>query len=308
MKLNRLLTMTTILINRKRVKAQEFAELFDVSVRTVYRDVDALSSAGIPVVCYQGASGGIGLLEGYRMDRQILTEEELSSISSALKSMLTSYEDFPAKAVLEKIEAVIGNLGSQSYDYLFVDDSPWGQNVYLKEKVKLLKQAITTAICVCFFYSNREGEVTFRNIEPHTLVQKGRNWYVYAYCQLREEFRLFKLARIKNMQLCQESFVRKEVNHTELPWDKAWYAPENIISLKMAFHEGFRYKMEELFGEESIVDGESILIIEIPEDEWLYGFILSFADQVEVLEPVHIREIIKRKARRIAHSYEKTIN
>lgn len=307
MKIDRLLTMTMMLINRKKVKAQEFAEFFNVSVRTVYRDIDTLSNAGIPVISYQGANGGIGLLEGYRMDKQILTKEEITSISIALKSGLTSYEDLPAKAVLEKIEGISEMKEQQVFNYLFVDDSPWGQNAHLKELVTLLKEAITTTVCVRFSYSSNDGSVTFRTIEPHTLVQKGRIWYVYGYCLLRNAFRLFKLARIKDFQLNNTSFIRKEVNEDELPWDKAWYAPEKIVTLRMAFHPDFRLKIEELFGMESIEANRSIVKIEIPEDEWLYGFILSFADKVEVLEPAHIRDIIQQKTKSIINLYRETI-
>lgn len=307
MKIERLLTMTIMLLNRKKVTAQEFAAFFNVSVRTIYRDVDTLSSAGIPVVSYPGANGGIGLLEGYKMDKQMLTKKEITSISIALKSVLTSYEDFPAKAVLEKLEGITMKEQHPTFDYLFVDDSPWGQNVHLKEKVTLLKQAITETTCVRFSYASSEANVTFRTIEPHTLVQKGRTWYVYGYCLLRNSFRLFKLARIQDFQLGHTSFIRKEVNEEDLPWDKAWYAPENIVTLRVAFHPDVRLKIEELFGGESIEANQSVVKIEIPENEWLYGFILSFADQVEVLEPTHIREIIQQKTKKIIDLYGKTI-
>lgn len=306
MKIERLLTMIIMLLNRKKVTAQEFADFFNVSVRTIYRDIDSLSSAGIPVVSYPGANGGIRLLEGYKMDQQMLTKEEITSISIALKSVLTSYEDLPAKTVLEKLEGIAVK-EQPAFDYLFVDDSPWGQNIHLKEKVTLLKQAITTTICVSFSYVSSQSNGSFRTIEPHTLVQKGRIWYVYGYCLLRKAFRLFKLTRIENLQLSQTFFIRKEVNEEELPWDKAWYSPDNLVTLRMAFHPDIRLKIEELFGVESIETNQSIVTIEIPEDEWLYGFILSFADQVEVLEPTHIREIIQQKTRKIIKLYGKTI-
>jgi predicted DNA-binding transcriptional regulator YafY len=298
--------MIMILINRKKVKAQELAELFNVSIRTVYRDVEVLSSAGIPVISYPGANGGIGLIDGYRLDKQVLTKEELSSMSVALKSVLTTYQDPHAEAVLEKITGIVKDEDREIFDYLFIDDSPWGQNIHLKDKVTMLKKAIRTTVCVCFSYSSSDGNVGFRTIEPHTLVQKGRAWYVYGYCLFRNTFRLFKLARIKDLQLCSESFIRKEVNDEELPWDKAWYAPENVVTLTMAFHPDLRLKIIELFGAESIEDGQSILKVEMPENEWLYGFILSFADQVEVLEPVHIREVIQQKAKNIMDLYGKT--
>lgn len=304
MKLDRLLTMTMILINRKKVKAQELAELFEVSIRTIYRDIDTLSRAGIPVVSYQGANGGIGLMEGYRMDKHVLTKEELTAISLALKSVLTSYGDPHAEAVLEKITGIAEDEAKQSIEHIFVDYSPWGQNPMLKEKITLLKQAIETTICVEFSYTNSDTKVTNRIIDPHTLVEKGRAWYVYGFCHLRQEFRLFKVIRMKDLQLCKEEFNRKAIRLSELPWDQDWHHPEKIIPLKLAFNPEIRSQIEEMFGLENIVDDQPIVSMEIPENEWLYGFILSFADRIEVLEPAHIRDIVRERAFNIVQLYK----
>ncbi|WP_102273745.1 helix-turn-helix transcriptional regulator [Cytobacillus massiliigabonensis] len=303
MKLDRLLTMTMILINRKKVTAQEFAELFGVSVRTIYRDVDTLSQAGIPVVSFQGVNGGISLIEGYRMDKQVLTEGELASISMALKSVLTSYQDPHAEAVLEKITGIAEGAVKNTSDYIFIDYSPWGTNTFLKEKMTVIKKAIESSVCITFTYGNAGGKQSVRTIEPHTLVEKGRSWYVYGYCQLREAFRLFKIARIKELKGCAEKFTRREIDISERPWDKEWNAPENTVQLKLAFQPEHRLMMEEMFGIETIEDDSSIIKVDTPEDEWLYGFILSFGNKVEVLEPLHIREIIARRAKEILESY-----
>ncbi|MBS4192730.1 YafY family transcriptional regulator [Bacillus sp. FJAT-49705] len=306
MKLDRLLTMTMILINRKKVKAQELAELFDVSIRTIYRDVDTLSKAGIPVISYQGANGGISLIEGYRVDKQVLTEDELTSISIALKSVLTSYQDPHAEAVLEKITGIAAERKT-SLDYIFIDYSPWGSNALLKEKITKVKQAIETSSCLIFTYSKGYGKQTERMIEPHILVEKGRSWYVYGFCHLREAFRLFKVSRMKDIQLSEEKFIRKEINLSEQPWDKEWHEPKNTISLKLSFSPGSRLLMEESFGVEFIKEEQSIVEIDIPEDEWLYGFILSFGNKVEVLEPLHIREIIKKRIIDVMKIYTENI-
>lgn len=301
MKLDRLLMMTMILINRKKVKAQELADIFDVSVRTIYRDIDTLSKAGIPVISHQGLNGGISLIEGYRVDKQVLTEDELQSISMALKSVLSSYEDPHAEAVLEKITGISEGMSINRSDYMFIDYSPWGANTLLKDKITMIKQAIESSICIGFSYSAASGKQTYRTIEPYTLVQKGRSWYVYGICQLRQAFRLFKLARMKDINSSSERFVRKELNLSELPWDQEWHEPENTVSLKLAFQLEYMILMEEIFGVESINEGQ--VHVDIPEDDWLYGFILSFGNKIEVLEPAHIREIVKEQAKKIYHLY-----
>lgn len=305
MKLDRLLTMTMTLINRKKVTAQELAELFDVSVRTIYRDVETLSRAGIPVISYQGANGGIALMEGYRVDKHVLTKDEIAAISLALKSVLTSYEDPHAESVLEKITGISEEETKLSFDHVFLDYSPWGQSSFLKEKITLLKQAIKSSTCVEFSYSSGDGTVTNRIIEPHTLVDKGRSWYVYGFCYTRQAFRLFKLTRIKDVKFCKEGFIRKEIDLSDLPWDKDWFQPEKVISLKLAFNPKIQRLIEEVFGLENIEDDEAIVNVDIPEDEWLYGFILSFADKVEVLEPSYLREIIRERALNTFNLYKK---
>lgn len=303
MKVDRLLTMTMILINRKKVKAQELAELFDVSVRTIYRDVETLSCAGVPILSQQGVNGGISLMEGYRMDKQVLTKEELTSLSIALKSALTSYEDAHVKAVLEKLTGVADEQVKQSIDHFFIDLSPWGQNILLKEQITLLKNAIESERCVSFLYSTTYGTMTNRIIEPHTLVQKGKMWYIYGYCTLRNGFRLFKISRMKQMKEEQRSFERKEVHLSDLPWDKAWQQPENLVELTLSFDAQILTLIEETFGVEQIDYERSIVHVALPEDEWLYGFLLSFGNRIKLLDPPYLVDIVQKRAQEIVEIY-----
>lgn len=304
MKLERLLTMTMILINRKKVTAQELADLFNVSVRTIYRDIETLSCAGVPVISQQGVHGGISLIDGYRVDKQVLTKDELTSLSIAIKSALTTYEDSHAEAVLEKLTGIADEEVKQSIDQLFIDLSPWGPNVIFKEQITLLKKAIEREQCVSFTYSTTHGHITRRLLEPHTLVQKGKVWYVYGFCTLRGDFRLFKISRMKDIQEEMTTFQRREVNLSELPWDKEWHHPQNVVNLMLSFDSAITTLVEESFGAEH-VDNENLTInIALPEDEWLYGFLLSFGHRLKVLEPLHIREIVVKRAQEIVELYK----
>lgn len=305
MKLERLLTMTMILINRKKVTAQELADLFNVSVRTIYRDIETLSCAGVPVISQQGVNGGISLIDGYRVDKQVLTKEELTSLSIAIKSALTTYEDSHAEAVLEKLTGVADEKVKQSIDQLFIDLSPWGPNVIFKEQITLLKNAIEHGHHISFTYSTTHGRITRRLLEPHTLVQKGKVWYVYGYCTLREDFRLFKISRMKDIKEEKTTFQRKEVNLSELPWDKKWHRPQNIVNLTLSFDFAITTLVEESFGAEHVDNESSTINISLPEDEWLYGFLLSFGHRLKVLEPSHISEIVLKRAQEIVELYKK---
>ncbi|QDQ00147.1 YafY family transcriptional regulator [Lysinibacillus fusiformis] len=304
MRLDRLLTMTMILINRKKVKAQELAELFDVSIRTIYRDVETLSLAGVPVMSQQGVNGGISLIDGYRVDKQVFTKEELASLSIAIKSALTSYKDAHAEAVLEKLTGVADEKVKQSIDHLFIDLSPWGHNVILKEQITLLKKAIEEEYCVSFTYSTGYGQTSNRLIEPHTLVQKGKVWFVYGYCLLRESFRLFKISRMKNLKREMTSLERKEVNLSSLPWNEDWFQPQNLVDLTLSFDPKIATLVEETFGTDNVNIENLSVHISLPEDEWLYGFLLSFGHRIKILKPTHIREIVQERAREIVELYK----
>ncbi|MGE6256449.1 helix-turn-helix transcriptional regulator [Heyndrickxia sporothermodurans] len=305
MKLDRLLAITMILINQRRVQAQELAEMFDVSVRTIYRDIDSLNQAGIPIVTYQGQNGGIGLIEGYRMDKHVLTRDELSAISIALKSISTSYQDMHAAAVLEKLKGITNE--KPPIESIFIDFSPWGGNPILKDKVSRLKEAIESSLCIHFLYSNSVGEHSERKVEPHTIVLKGQSWYLYAFCLFKKDFRLFKIARMKDLTILNNKFERKEIEINESPWDKAWYQPERTTVLTLAFEPSDLAMMEEMFGVENIIKdelGKLYVKTEMPDDDGMYRFLFSFADRIEVIEPEYVREKVSQLLVKMMDKYK----
>jgi len=316
MKLDRLLSIVILLVNRRFVQAKELAELFEVSVRTIYRDIDVLNQAGIPVISYQGAGGGIGLSEGYRLDRSVLTDGELVEIVNALQSVSTIYPDRNRKLLLEKMKSVVPPSQSEQFQLrtrqLIVDLSPWGGSGRLEEKAALLKKAAEEERLVEFAYCDAQGNESARVVEPYTLVLKRQSWYLYAYCRTRQEFRLFKLFRMKAMAVGERFAVRRPIEPERLPWNEQWQGPGKTIRLKLRFSRRARHLAEEWFGVEAIVaeaageDGEERYVVwaEFPEDRWLYGFILSFGPDAEVLEPESLREEIRRQAEGILRKYD----
>lgn len=311
MKIDRLLAIIMVLINKRRVQAKELADMFDVSVRTIYRDIEAINQSGIPIVTYQGTNGGIGITDGYKLDKNVLTNNEMESVIVALKSMASSYHGLNTLSVIEKIKGIISDKESEDFkartESIFIDFSPWGNDSRLKQEVETLKSAIHASQMVSFIYCNAKGEEKRREVEPHTLVLKGQKWYLYAYCTEKKAFRLFKLARMKNVTVDQTTFHRREFNLEEMPWDSSWKTPPGIIKLVLRFDPEVRMVAEEWFGVESIQqdeNGRSIVTTLIPEDHWFYGFILSLGSHVEVLEPQHIKEKIKNIAAEIYSLYE----
>lgn len=310
MKLDRLLAVLMILVNRRRVQAKELADMFEVSVRTIYRDIEAINQAGIPVVTYQGTGGGIGIADGFKMDRNFLTSDELASMTVALRSVFTAYQDPRTGAVLEKIRGLVPASEAEQFrtrtESVIVDMAPWGHDQALKERVEFLKGAIEASRPVSFQYASVKGEVLQRTVEPYTLVLKGQNWYLYGVCQLRGEFRLFKLVRMREVQLLPGSFHRVPVNLEEVPWEKEGGSERKPVALLMRVEPSLRPLAEEWFGLEHVwPDGQGGFFarVNFPEDNWLYGFILSLGPGLEVLEPPHIREIIRRMAAGIEARY-----
>ncbi|MGG4193031.1 YafY family protein [Paenibacillus jamilae] len=312
MKIDRLLSIVILLINRKMVQAKDLADRFEVSVRTIYRDIDTINQAGIPVVTYQGAGGGIGLAEGYRLDRNLLTNDELVAIVTALQSISSTHPSSDNELLVEKLSSIIPPADSAQFQLrtqqFIVDFSNWGSNGVQEQKLMVLKDAIEQQQAVTFMYCNAGGKISCRTVEPYTLVLKHKRWYLYAYCTLRAQFRLFKLFRMKDLLVEDKFFVRQEVSIHDLPWEQEWHAPERTERIVLRFDPEVRHLAEEWFGVEDLQEDEAgalVASVPFPVDNWLYGFILSFGQHVEVLEPLHIRNQIEQIASRIVEKYKK---
>lgn len=309
MKIDRLLSIVILLMNRPLIQAKELAEMFEVSVRTIYRDIDSINGAGIPVVTYQGAGGGIGLMEGYRLDRSVLTKQELADIFTALQSV-SSYGGGEHSLLMEKISSVIPP--SQTADFrskttqLIVDFSPWGLQGSLEERLSLLKEALEETVAVSFEYVAADGKVSRRSVEPYTLVLKGQSWYLYGFCTERADFRLFKLLRMKSLVKEQRSYVRQDLPLLELPWSSGWSDPPETSHVVLHFSAEGRHLAEDYFDCSKLLpdgNGGYTVTVHYPEDNWLYGFLLGFGTSAEVLQPEHIRRRMGEIAAGIAAKY-----
>lgn len=310
MKIDRLLSIVILLMNRPLIQAKELADMFEVSVRTIYRDIDSINGAGIPVVTYQGAGGGIGLMEGYRLDRNVLTEHELAYIFTALQSV-SSYGGGEHSLLMEKISSVIPPSQTAAFrsktTQLIVDFSPWGLQRPLEERLSLLKEALEETAAVSFEYVAADGKISRRSVDPYTLVLKGRAWYLYGFCAEREDFRLFKLLRMKSLIKEKRSYVRQELPLKELPWSSGWSDPPDTTPVVLHFSAEGRHLAEDYFDYSELRpdgNGGYTVTVYYPEDNWLYGFLLGFGTAAEVLEPEHIRLRLGEIAARVAATYQ----
>lgn len=312
-KLERLLSIIILLLNRRLVQAKELAERFEVSVRTIYRDIEVINGAGIPIVTYQGTNGGIGLMEGYRLDHNVLTNDELADIVTALRSISTSYGNEHQLRLLEKIHSVVPPAYSEDFQHktnsVLIDYSPWDGNERLRPKLQLLKEAVDKCLIARFIYSNAEGEITYRTVEPYMLILKGRQWYLQAYCLEKEQFRLFKLKRMKELEIATgRVFIRRELPMQERDTGQNPCEPSLVTEIVLRFHADSRHLAEEWFGIEGLLpdeDGNWQVRKAYPEDDWLYRFILGLGHHAEVIEPPHLRDIIASRAEQVAKIYSR---
>ena len=277
MKIDRLFSMVQILVNKKTVTAKELADYFNVSVRTIYRDIDILSTNGIPVYASQGKGGGISILDNYSIDKTIVSEDEQNKIIMALQSVNATGQ-IDVKDSLIKLKNVFKK---NDTDWIEIDVSGWEQSEDEKKNFELLKAGIMNYNCVTFSYYNNKGEVSKRIIEPYKLVFKGNKWYVYGYCRKRNDFRFFKLTRIEELEILKETFIKNDNIHMDLN-----YTVESVETAPRVYDE-FRKGIIKPYGDSLIVEAD------IPQNQWIYNYFLGYGDEIEILEPEIMRKEFK---------------
>ena len=292
MQINRLFEIVYILLDKKTITAKELSERFEVSVRTIYRDVDTLSIAGIPIYTNKGKGGGISLMDDFVLNKSVLSEKEQNEILMSLQS-LNAMKFLDVEPVLKRLSTIFNK---ESTKWIDVDFSKWGSDDSEKEKFNTIKTAIISTKIINFDYFSSYGEKTLRTVEPLKLVFKGQDWYLYCFCRLKNEFRIFKITRIRNIKLLDETFKRDIPSDIWGEGDKSY--KNKMVTLTLKIDERMAYRIYDEFHGENIVknlDGSFNVTTSFPEGDWIYGYVMSYGDYAEVIEPKDIREIIKRK-------------
>ncbi len=289
-----------LLLERGRMTAGELAQRLEVSPRTILRDVDALSAAGVPIYTTQGAGGGVALLDGYVLDRAAFTEEEQRQLLTALQS-LPGQE---GEQALTKLSALFRR-GRE--DWLRVDLSRWGASQADEGKFRLLKQAVFARQTLAFSYASSYGSTRPRKVLPARLVFKGQAWYLQAFDLEREDYRTFRLSRILSPAPTGEVFhCLLDPPDIEFPAD---IPPLFRVEVKLRFTRALAYRVYDEFDQSCVTrqsDGSLLVEAVFPDDQWLYGYLLGFGAGVEVLAPASLRRRLAILGREIfwAHSME----
>lgn len=286
MQINRLFEIVYLLLNKNTLTAKQLAEHFEVSVRTILRDIDTLSSAGIPVYTKQGHGGGISLVEGYTINKALFSEKEQRDILHALQGSFAADKDSLGAAVSK-----LGAMFSQNtQDWIEVDFSRWGHGKQDNQKFQLLKGAILDCLEIEFQYVSSGGTSATRNIYPLKLVFKSQSWYLQGYCLARNDYRTFKINRIISVNITNRSFQ----GHKFIPPPIEGRVPAvPAIIIDLLFSPGAAHRLYDTFDEGSISktsSGAYHVHANLPEDQWLYSFLLSFGNDVEILSPESLKE------------------
>ena len=288
MQIHRMLEIVTLLLGGKALTAGALAERFEVSTRTIYRDVEALSAAGIPVYMTKGRGGGIALTPGYVLGKALLTEGERADVLASLKA-LGSVAPGESDGALKKLGALFG---AAAADWIEVDFSSWSDRPGVAEAFSFIKSAILGRRVVRFEYSSGRGETAPRTVEPLKLVFKGQAWYLYGFCRDRQDFRLFKLSRMRSLVKTEQVFSREcpaALVSNPLPRGEAVE-----VAIRLPASQAFRV-YDEFERHEHLPDGSFLVRANLTRDEGLFQYILSFGEHAEVLEPQEVRaEITER--------------
>ena len=299
MHIDRLFGMVYWLIERGGSTAEEMAQRFEVSKRTIYRDVELLSQAGIPVFASRGKGGGIRILEGYRMHGAMLTRQEQGELLFALEGM-NATRTLQSTRLLSRMRALFRQVGQ---DYIEVDFHDWGSGKAEYDNFTWIKQAILENRLLRFAYFNTNGQNTVRTVEPMKLIFKNTGWYLCAFCLQRQALRLFRITRMQKVELTQEYFTPRPMS--EYPWKDT--PPVQWMTLKLRFSHSQIYRVLDQFDHDEIVydqDGSLIVTTQYPDSDWVKGHILSFGKEVEVLFPQSLRRQLAQEAREIVERYQ----
>lgn len=297
MQINRLFEIIYILLDKKTATAKELAERFEVSTRTIYRDIETLSSSGIPVYMSKGKGGGVSLLPDFVLNKAVITDEEKENILSSLKAV-NAVSLSKTDTALTKLSSLFGESNT---DWIEVDFSSWANPKNEIETFNTIKSAILKRVVIYFSYASAKGQRIEREVEPLKLCFKSGAWYVYGYCKARCDFRFFKLRRIKNLCLSEQNFQRKSPNQI-FSEEKEFQEEYTKIKLKLSARVAYRV-YDEFDNYEQQEDGSFIVEIEYPKGDWIFYYVASFGEDCEVLSPEEVRADVKAKFQNMLKNY-----
>lgn len=305
MKIDRLIGILSVLLQNERVTAPYLAEKFEVSRRTISRDIEDINKAGIPIVTTQGKNGGISIMEGYRLDRTLLTRADMQAILAGLKSLDSISNSNKYRQLMEKLSPVPNDTLS-SNDHILINLSSYRKST-LAPKIERIQAAINDYEKLEFMYFAPTGE-SKRVIEPYLLLFQWSSWYVWGYCCLRSDFRMFKLNRMTDLHSTGETYQPRQVSPCQCGgslYDSLW---NDQIEVTVRFRPEVKWRLIEEFGIENLnteSDGSILYTFGWSDKPSLYSWLLGFREQAEIVAPEECRKEMAEVLQNIVYLYQK---
>lgn len=306
MKIDRLLGITIYLLNRNTVNARELADKFEVSLRTIQRDIDALNLAGIPVLSLSGVHGGYKIVDNFKLEKQITNTQDFLYILTALKGLSSGYESQKLQNIIEKVN-LSSPKNTEEKQKLFLDLKVLHEGKNTDSKVKLLEKAIDENKAVSFNYTNAENNTNHRIVEPIALTYKWYSWYLLGYCTHKHDYRMFKLVRIDDPEETRLSFTKMHPPAERLlsqmeKEDLRSYYDIKLLCCKKVKKQVSEYLNGKITHEYK--NGDFIFEMHMPKSERMwFSILLGFGNEITVLEPEELKSRIKEKAIEIVSLY-----
>lgn len=307
MKYETMIKMLMYLLQKKKVTARELSQRYDVSVRSIYRYVEELTVAGVPVDIERGRYGGVTIADTYRLPVGYFTKEEYAATLNALDAMASQISDENILAAREKLESrqkIERNEMSVCGD-IIVDGGTWGDSKKFTEKMRACEKAVNESLSLSIEYISREGVKSRRVIDPHVLIYKQNVWYVYAYCHQKDGFRTFKVGRIRSATFTGKSFEKRHFTRDDIDLN-FYYNSEELVDVTFKIEQSSLADAEEWLGIDNIEPcGNAFKArASLPDDNLLVNKILSYGGAVTVTDPPYLKEKVAAAAQNIADSYK----
>lgn len=297
MKIDRLIGILSILLQQEKITAPELAKKFEVSRRTINRDIENLCKAGIPIVTKQGQNGGISIIDGYKIDKTLLTSSDMQAILSGLGSLDSVSGTNQVSILMEKLGASNFISGNPN---ILIDLSSWYKDS-LSPKIEQIKKAIEQNRLISFVYYAPKGESS-RIIEPYYLVFHWSSWYVWGYCRKRDDYRLFKLNRMTDLKT-KEIFEKRVVPTPDLSTEKIF---NHKYEIRAIIKPECRWRLIDEFGLESFTvmpDGNLLFSFMFTDEQSIINWILSFKGGAKLIYPDNMRKVLKKLGQQIQKQY-----
>ena len=299
--LNRLFQIVYLLMEKPQMTAKELAAIFEVSERTIYRDIDKLSIAGIPIYTNQGKHGGISILPDYVLDKSVLTTEEKKKIMESLNAL----NEVSLSVDKDSVSKLRSFLGEQYQDWIEIEFSSWGNSTEDAAIFEQIKNAILEHHYMEIVYSGNQAGLVERKIKPIKLCFKDQAWYLYAYCCLREDYRFFKLKRISSITVLDTCFEPEMVGKVLPQVSTKYSAPMESVQVAFEISKEMAFRAYEELSNITVTDSGKLLCkIEVTDINWFLSYVLSYGSHMRVLEPLEIKERVKQEIEKMKHFYE----